>query len=341
MIMKPRLYKIKLSAAFAYLLLLYLPNAIFGQNKQTVSYKEHFVNAGRINLHYLDFGGTGLPIIFLQSFHGDAKEWVDYDFVGFAPRFVESNRVFAITRRGWGKSDDPGWGYDIATQSVDAVAFMDALKLDKAIMIGRTPANMDITWIAEHHPNRLAGIIYIGNPYLYLNLSDTLVQKYVEMEATQACDLGNDANKKSLPRSSWRPHFLFDAAKRIQIPALIIIRPRQLSQPARELMVFYNMMKYVKTEDFNLCDKEAQEYYKNLSIDSFYQQKVKEALFKAYRTILMNEAVERAFDSNLKTITIEFPINIKTAEDYNKYWLETLSDIYYDSIKSFINLIPK
>ena len=218
---------------------------------------------------------------------------------------------------------------------------MDALKLDKAIMIGRTPANMDITWIAEHHPNRLAGIIYIGNPYLYLNLSDTLFQKYVEMMATQACDLENDAIKKSLPRSSWRPHFLFDTAKRIQIPALRIIRPGELSQPARELMFFDNMMEYAKTEDFTLFNKEAQEYYKNLSIGSLYQQTVKVALFKADRTALMNEAVARAFDSNLKTITIEFPSIIKTEEDYNKYWLETLSDTYYNNMKTFINLVPK
>jgi hypothetical protein len=81
----------------------------------------------------------------------------------------------------------------------------------------------------------LAGIVFNGTPYLYLDLSDVLVRQQVEMAATESCDLGNDAIKKSLPRSSWRPHFLFDTARRIQIPALRIIMPGELSQPAREV----------------------------------------------------------------------------------------------------------
>jgi pimeloyl-ACP methyl ester carboxylesterase len=323
------------------LLLFYVPNTIFGQDKQTSTYKEHFVNAEGVNLHYLDFGGKGLPVIFLQSFHGDAMEWVDYDFVGFAPRFTKNNRVFAITRRGWGKSTDPGWGYDVATQAEDVIAFMNALKLEKAIMVGRIPANMDITWIAEHHPDRLAGIIFIGTPYLYLDLSDTLVQHHVEMVATEACDLGNDAIRKSLPRSSWRPHFLYDSTKRIQIPALRILRPGELKEPARELKFFDDMMEYAKTGNFRLCNTEAQAYYAQLSKDSLYQRKVKEALMKADKTILMNEAVDRAFGSNMKTITQAFPPFINSEEEYSKYWLEILSEFYYNNMIAFINPLTK
>jgi hypothetical protein len=47
----------------------------------------------------------------------------------------------------------------------------------------------------------------------------------------------------------------------------------------------------------------------------------------------MNEAVERAFGSNMKTITQSFPPTINTEEDYNKYWLEILSDFYYTNMK--------
>lgn len=82
-------------------------------------YQERSVSVRGIDLHYLDFGGKGLPIIFLQSFHGDAKEWVDYDAPGFAPRFVKDHRVYAVTRRGWGKSTDTYWGFDVATQAED------------------------------------------------------------------------------------------------------------------------------------------------------------------------------------------------------------------------------
>lgn len=314
---------------------------LLAQPTDNAQYQEKFVQTNGVNLHYLDFGGTGLPIIFLQSFHGDAREWVDYDFVGFAPRFTKSNRVFAITRRGWGKSTDPGWGYDVATQAEDVIAFMDALKLEKAIMVGRIPANMDITWIAEHHPNRLAGIVYIGNPHLFIDLTDTLVQRHVEMQATGSCDLGNDAIKKTLPRSSWRPHFLYDRDKLIQIPALRIIRPGMLSQPAFELMSFDMMMNYAKTDNFMHCNAAAKAYYQALAKDTLNQQRVKEALMKADRTMLMNEAVERVFGSHMKTITQDVPLTVRTEEDYAKYWLEAGSDFFYTNMMALISSLTK
>lgn len=339
--MKTLLILRSLTIAQLCLTLFIIPITLNGQGAAAKSYTEHFVNAAGVNLHYLDFGGAGLPLIFLQSFHGDAKEWVDYDFIGFAPRFSEHNRVFAITRRGWGQSTDSGWGYDVATQSEDVIAFMDALKLEQAIMVGRIPANMDITWIAEHHPDRLAGIIFIGKPYIYLDLSDTLVERHVEMFATLSCDLGDEAIKKSLPRSSWRPGILYDDTKRINIPALRIIRPGEIEEPPRELRFFDEMIDYAKTENFTICDAAAQVYFKELSKDSIYQQRIKEALDKADKSQSMNEAVKRAFGSNMKTITMALPPAIETEEDYNKYWLETLSDFYYDTMSSFINLIPK
>ncbi len=337
--MKTMLYHNIIRTALLSMLFL-VPYTAMGQDASSGSYTEKFVDASGINLHYLDFGGSGLPIIFLQSFHGDAREWVDYDFVDFAPRFTNTNRVYAITRRGWGKSADPGWGYDVATQAEDVIAFMDALKLEKAIMVGRIPGNMDMTWIAEHHPNRLAGIISIGKPYLYMNLSDPHVQKYVEMFATLSCDLGEDAIRKSLPRSTWRPHILYDDTKRIDIPALRFIRPGELTDPARELQLFDGMMNFAKTVNFMLCNADAQEYYKSLAGDTELQQTVKEALIKADRSLLMNEAIERAFGSNLKTVTLELPPNITTDEEYDAYWKESLSNIYFNAMIAFINQIP-
>jgi hypothetical protein len=65
-----------------------------------------------------------------------------------------------------------------------------------------------------------------------------------------------------------------------------------------------------------------------------------DALIKADRSLLMNEAIERAFGSNLKTVTLELPSNITTDEEYDAYWKESLSDIYFNAMIAFINQIP-
>jgi pimeloyl-ACP methyl ester carboxylesterase len=64
-----------------------------------------------------------------------------------------------MARRGYGQSDDVGWGYDVATQAEDILGFMDALRIERAVLVGRHPTTQDMTWIAEHHPERLAGLV--------------------------------------------------------------------------------------------------------------------------------------------------------------------------------------
>ncbi len=315
--------------------------ASFAQADKPSTYTEKFVSVRGIDLHYLDFGGSGVPIIFLQSFHGDAKEWVDYDAVGFAPRFVKDHRVFAITRRGWGKSTDTFWGFDVATQAEDFVAFMDALKIKKAILVGRAPANMDMTWIAEHHPDRVAGLAYTGNPVVYSDFRDPDVRKYVEVFATFAWDLGADAIRKSVPRASWRPRFMSDSRARINIPALRIEMKDRLENPVgRDVQAFDFVANVAKDPDFKHPDKAAGDYLLELSKDPERQAKLKAALVKADNTAKLNEAMERAFGKNLKTVIHpDPPANAQTEEEFQKFFVDVVLELYYKEISAFAKSI--
>jgi pimeloyl-ACP methyl ester carboxylesterase len=182
--------------------------------------EEKFIQSNGVNLHYLDFGGKGLPIIFMQSFHDDALEWHTGEMGGIAEQFVSDYQVLAVTRRGWGKSEHSEWGYDVATQSEDLLGFMDALGLEKAILVGRIPANQDMIWIAEHHPERIAAMVMIGNPYLGLNSSEPEIRTYETELLAMSWDLGERAVAMRGPRNSWRPHFLSDSTRSISIPIL-------------------------------------------------------------------------------------------------------------------------
>ncbi|HUE77763.1 MAG TPA: hypothetical protein VMM83_07470, partial [Longimicrobiales bacterium] len=94
-------------------------------------YESRFVEANGIRLQYMDFGGSGLPLIFVQDIH-NYFEHEELFFVrdlqsAFYTRFTDDHRVLATVKRGYGESDDPGWGYDVATHSEDLLGLMDAL----------------------------------------------------------------------------------------------------------------------------------------------------------------------------------------------------------------------
>jgi pimeloyl-ACP methyl ester carboxylesterase len=287
-----------------------------------------FVEARGVRLHYLDFGGSGLPIIFVQSFHGDAREWVDYDAEGFAPRFADDFRVLAVTRRGWGESDDTGWGYDVATQSEHLIGFMDALGIRRAVLVGRIPANQDITWIAEHHPSRVAGLVYIGNPYVFPNYRDPIARAFDENSSRSACDLEEEAVARTAPRAPWRPHFLYDEGARIEIPALRIVLP---DRPAHSLWRLERLVARAAAAPGQplSCDPEAQEYFAALLADEERVSALRRALTEADPSVAVNETMERAFGANLRT-----------AEDSLGDLNATL-DSWYSHMRSFLEEVTR
>lgn len=93
-------------------------------------YESRFVEANGIRLQYMDFDGSGLPLIFVQDIHNyfeDEEPYFRDLWSAFYVRFTDDHRVLATVKRGYGESDDPGWGYDVVTQSEDPLELMDAL----------------------------------------------------------------------------------------------------------------------------------------------------------------------------------------------------------------------
>ncbi len=83
--------------------------AVFGQTESSRQFSEHFVEANGIQLHYLDWGGQGEPVVFLTGFGSPASTFNDLA-VGLRDRF----HVYALTRRGSPPSEVPASGYELA-----------------------------------------------------------------------------------------------------------------------------------------------------------------------------------------------------------------------------------
>lgn len=118
--------------------------------------KSDFVHVHGIRLHYLDWGGNGPTLIFLTGMGSSA-----YIFNKFAPRFTDTFRVLALTRRGHGDSDTPETGYDADTLIEDIRQFMDCLDIDKAMLVGHSLAGVELTHFAATYPSRVDKLIYL------------------------------------------------------------------------------------------------------------------------------------------------------------------------------------
>jgi pimeloyl-ACP methyl ester carboxylesterase len=110
-------------------------------------HKSDFVNVNGIQLHYLDWGGSGDVILFLAGMGCNA-----HIFDHLAPRFTDKFHVMALTRRGHGESDHPDIGYDIDTLTEDIRQFMDTVGIERVILVGHSMASVELSHFAALHP---------------------------------------------------------------------------------------------------------------------------------------------------------------------------------------------
>lgn len=115
-----------------------------------------------IQLEVLDWGGTGRPLIFLSGLGNTAHIWDN-----LAPNFTNKHHVYAITRRGYGRSTHATTGYTPERLGDDILAVMTQLKIEKPVLIGHSIAGEELSSIGTRHPERIAALIYLDAAYPY------------------------------------------------------------------------------------------------------------------------------------------------------------------------------
>jgi len=109
-----------------------------------------------VSLEVVDWGGAGRPIVLLAGLGNTAHVFDD-----FAPRLTSMGHVYGITRRGYGKSSVPAEGYDAGRLADDVVAVLDALKLERPVLIGHSIAGEELSSLAARYPLRARGLVYL------------------------------------------------------------------------------------------------------------------------------------------------------------------------------------
>jgi pimeloyl-ACP methyl ester carboxylesterase len=123
-------------------------------------YKEGYIQTDKIKLHYLDWGGSGTPLILLHGL-GDSP----YLFGGIAESLQNNFRIIAYSKRGHGNSEAIDSSYDTATLAEDLRVLLDSLRIDKANLLGWSMGGNEITEFAIRNPERTDKLIYLESGY--------------------------------------------------------------------------------------------------------------------------------------------------------------------------------
>lgn len=119
-----------------------------------------FVQTSTHRIHYNE-AGSGHPVILLHGSGPGSTGWSN--FRTNIATLAQDFHVYAVDMPGWGQSDTqtPETGYDHVAA---LIAFMDALDIDKAALVGNSMGGITSISTAILHPERVSHLISMGAP---------------------------------------------------------------------------------------------------------------------------------------------------------------------------------
>jgi non-heme chloroperoxidase len=115
-----------------------------------------------VKLEVLDWGGSGPPVVFVAGLGNNA-----HVFDGFAPKFIGSNHVYGITRRGFGACSAMLSGYSADRLGDDVLAVLESLNLERPVLVGHSIGGSELSSIGSRHPEKVGGLVYLDAAYSY------------------------------------------------------------------------------------------------------------------------------------------------------------------------------
>jgi non-heme chloroperoxidase len=112
-----------------------------------------------VRLHYAEQGAqSGEAIIFL---HGYTDSW--FSFRRVLPLLSPSYHAFALSERGHGDSDKPECCYTLDDFAADIDAFMDAVGIEEATIVGASGGSFMAQRVTLDYPHRISRLVLISS----------------------------------------------------------------------------------------------------------------------------------------------------------------------------------
>lgn len=127
-------------------------------NTTIPNWSSDFVKANGIRLHYRRTGGDKPPLLLAHGLTDDSMCWIR------AAQVLEQDYdLIMLDARGHGRSDAPESGYSPQDHAADLAGFIEALSLDKPILLAQSMSASSAAVLAGEYPN-LAHCLILEDP---------------------------------------------------------------------------------------------------------------------------------------------------------------------------------
>ena len=116
-----------------------------------------YIERDGVKVYYESYG-QGVPVVFLHPFSTNGYIWYFQTFT-----FARDYRCVIVDHRGHGRSDKPASGYAIREMSRDVAAILDALGIDKAVLVGNSIGGMIAMQFNLDFPDRVIGNLILSS----------------------------------------------------------------------------------------------------------------------------------------------------------------------------------
>jgi pimeloyl-ACP methyl ester carboxylesterase len=116
--------------------------------------EERSVEANGIRLHYLRSGGDKPPLVLAHGFSDSGACWASLIRV-----LTRDWDVVACDARGHGQSAAPKDGYSGEDQAEDVLGLIDALGLERPVLMGHSMGGETVAWAAIKRPEAIRAVV--------------------------------------------------------------------------------------------------------------------------------------------------------------------------------------
>lgn len=119
------------------------------------------LNMSDIQLYY-EVHGHGPPLVLISGVGQGRNYW---ELADVLPTLAQDFQVVSFDNRGVGQSSMPDQPYSVEMMAADTLALLDALKIERAHIIGHSLGAMIAFELGYSHPERVGGVVMMSGLY--------------------------------------------------------------------------------------------------------------------------------------------------------------------------------
>ena len=216
-------------------------------------YEENFIQGNGIQLHYLDWGGSGQPLVLIPGL-GDSP----YIFLDIASKLSKNFRIIAYSRRGHCKSVANDGRYDIFTLVEDLKLLLDSLNIEKANLLGWSMGGNEITEFAIRYPERIQKLIYFEAGYdLSEEAFKSILSTIPESAFPDNAGFKSPADYKKWYHNFWFSDIEWNPTLEANLLATMLVNPDGSITPIPDDRLSNNILKSVMSYKRNYTSIQA------------------------------------------------------------------------------------